>query len=179
MADERDWYRVVVQERCGECGLRAGEVARDVLGPAIVDEGDRWGELLTCNASSTELRRRAFPETWTPLEYAAHVRDVIELFTGRIGLALSEDQPEFGWWDHEAAARAEGYNDQDPAAVATALRAGAREMAAALASLADWEWRRTGTRRRHERFTVEDLARFCLHEAHHHRLDAQGLLSLP
>jgi hypothetical protein len=175
VADERDWYQVVAQERCQDCGMRAGEVARGALGRAILDEAARWAELLA-DGSSTALRRRAVPQTWSALEYGAHVRDVIALFSRRIALVLSEDRPEFGWWDHEEAARNEAYNDQAPITVATGLRAGAVEMAATLASVAESEWGRTGTRRGHELFTVEGLARFCLHEAHHHRRDAERIL---
>ncbi len=61
----------------------------------------------------------------------AHVRDVLALFRDRVVLTLSRDQPEFGWWDHEAAAVDERYNEQDPREVAAALATNAAGLARA------------------------------------------------
>jgi len=94
------------------------------------------------------------------------------VFAARVELALTEDRPVYGWWDHEAAADAERYNDQSPEAVATELEARASQLAALARGLAGGDWLRTGTRRDNETFTVEALARFALHEARHHRVDA-------
>ena len=89
------------------------------------------------------------------------MRDVLALLGRRVSQAMVEDDPEFGWWDHEAAALVDGYNDQDPDTVAVALRRHAEELVAKLADLDDAGWQQTGTRRRGERFTVEGLARFA------------------
>lgn len=58
---------------------------------------------------------------WSALEYAAQVRDVLALFRNRVGSAITEEEPDFGWWTHEAAAVDEGYNEQDPPVVAAML----------------------------------------------------------
>jgi hypothetical protein len=100
------------------------------------------------------------------------VRDVLALFRDRVGLAMAEEEPEFGWWDHEAAVVVERYNAQDPGCVAAALQSNAQGLMVALPPLGDPAWQRAGTRRGRERFTVEGLARFALHEAHHHRVVA-------
>jgi hypothetical protein len=176
VGDERDWFRVVAEERCEECGMRAGEFARADLGPAILEESERWDDLLA-RSGAPECRKRPHALAWSALEYGAHVRDVLALFGRRVAQAKVESEPEFGWWDHEAAALDEGYNDQDPGTVVLALRTNARQLVAELADLDDAGWQRAGTRRRGERFTVEGLARFALHEAHHHRIDAQALLT--
>jgi hypothetical protein len=175
VVDERDWFRVVAEEQCEECGMRAGDVARAKLGPAILRESDRWVELFARSAGPGEWQGRPSAMAWSALEYGAHVRDVLVLFGRRVSQAMVEDDPEFGWWDHEAAALVDGYNDQDPDTVAVALRRHAEEFVAKLADLDDAGWQRTGTRRRGERFTVEGLARFALHEVHHHRIDARAL----
>jgi hypothetical protein len=39
-------------------------------------------------------------------------------------------------------------------------------------------WRRSGTRLEDERFDIALLARFALHEARHHRVDAERSASL-
>lgn len=157
--------------------MRAGEFARADLGPAILEESDRWGDLLERSGSPEGCRTRAHALAWSALEYGAHVRDVLALFGRRVAQAKVECEPEFGWWDHEAAARDEGYNDQDPRAVVLTLRTNAEQLVAELADLDDAGWQRAGTRRPGERFTIEGLARFALHEAHHHRIDAQALLT--
>jgi hypothetical protein len=168
---ERDWVRVVAEEQCDECGMRAAALARDDLGPAIVDTAHVWAQYLR-TAPPAELRARSRPEVWTPLEYAAHTRDALGVFADRMTLALVEDEPEFGWWDHDAAAVDERYNEQDPAAVGDALEANAHRLVAVMQTVPDDGWARAGTRRGYERFTVEGIARYALHEATHHLHDA-------
>ena len=169
MTDERDWVRIVAEESCEECSLASAAVSREALGAAIVQEGLRWAALLACDAG--DLRRRPQADVWSPLEYAAHVRDVLVLFAQRVELTLDRDEPDLPWWDHEAAAVEDDYNGQDPSQVAKALLAGAERLASALPS-SHVGWERRATRRGREHFTVEGLARFALHEAYHHRLDS-------
>ncbi len=80
MADEPDWFRVVAEERCEECGMRVDDLARADLGAAILDESDRWGDLLMKNSGPEQWRKRRPGLAWSTLEYAAHVRDVLALF---------------------------------------------------------------------------------------------------
>lgn len=171
-AAERDWYAVVTAEHCDDCGLAAAGVPQHELGTAIAREGARWAALLSERAEH-ELRRRPRAEVWSALEYAAHVRDVLALFRDRVGSAITEEEPEFGWWNHEAAAVDEGYNEQDPPVVAAMLEEAAERLVMALPAEGDAAWQRAGTRRESERFTVDGLARFALHEARHHRFDAE------
>ncbi len=175
MPDERDWLQVVTEEECDECGLASAVVPRHALYSAIIQEGERWLALISGHDHS-DLRRRPEPQTWSALEYAAHVRDVLFLFAHRIELTLTDNEPDLPWWDHETAAVEERYNEQDPGEVVEALRAGADRLARTLPSPAASGWERRATRRGRERFTVEELARFALHEAHHHRIDSQRAL---
>jgi hypothetical protein len=170
--EERDWVRVVAEERCDECGLRAGELPRADLGAAILDVGREWVRFLRATPAEV-LRQRTRAGAWTPLEYAAHTRDALGVFADRMALALVEDEPEFGWWDHDAAAVDEGYNDQGPLAIADALDANAHRLVAVMHAVPDDGWARAGTRRGYERFTVEGIARYALHEATHHLHDAR------
>jgi hypothetical protein len=177
MSDERDWFQVVADQHCDECGLEAAAVPQAQLGAAISEEGDRWAVLLLELHEGDELRRRPRADVWSALEYGAHVRDVLALFADRVALALAEEGPEFGWWDHEAAAVDKGYNEQDRQAVATALTEGAERLVSTLPRPNERAWQRAGTRRGRERFTVEGLARFALHEVRHHRIDAERALA--
>jgi hypothetical protein len=169
---ERDWVRVVAEERCDECGFAAVDIPRSDLGGAFVAEAHNWSAILV-DQDEGALRRRPTEERWSALEYACHVRDVLAVFTRRVDQAVVEDQPEFGWWDHEAAVADERYNEQSPAEVAAAIESNARRFAARLAALDGAAWPRVGTRRNSERFTVEGLTYFALHESRHHRNDAR------
>ncbi len=171
MAVDRDWVRIVADQRCPECGLAAAEVARPALASAIeAVAGQSMARL--CDRDPARLRGHDGSGRWSALEYGAHVRDVLAVFTDRMAQAVVTDGPDFGWWDHEAAVVEEAYNDQDPRAVARELVAQARRMGELLRGLADRSWPRRGTRRAGEEFTVEGMARFALHEAGHHLHDA-------
>ena len=174
-ASERDWVRVVAEQRCDECGLRASSIPRRELGRAIRHQAELWASLLRADFAS--LRRPVDPGRWSALEYAAHVRDVLVLFRHRIADASTGTNPDFGWWDHEAAAVADRYNEQDPCSVAAELETAAELLAAIVARLDSRCWEYTGTRRGSELFSVEGLVRFALHEAHHHRVDAEASLA--
>jgi hypothetical protein len=168
---ERDWT-VVQRERCNECGLDASVIPVRQLPDAVRSVARRW-RLFLATTRPDALRRRPRADHWSALEYAAHTRDVLSVFTERVELALGADNPHFGWWDHEAAAVDERYNEQDPAAVAAVLESNADLFATVLAAVPDDGWDRAGVRRSGEHFTVAGLARFALHEAHHHLQDAE------
>jgi hypothetical protein len=174
MADERDWV-AVVGGGCDECGYEASAPERERLADALEDEAERWAAVLGDLAADggTALRARPAEDVWSALEYAAHTRDVFAVFDGRIGRILAEDEPELGWWDHDAAVLDEAYNEQDPDDVAAALVRNARSLATSLRSVDDAGWHRAGTRRGSERFTVEGIGRYALHESRHHRGDAE------
>jgi hypothetical protein len=92
--------------------------------------------------------------------------------TARLGLMLEEDRPEFAWWDHEAAAVNQEYNDQVPVAVAAALGSQAERLAGAFQGLPSAAWDRVGRRGDGAEFSAVGLVRFALHESHHHLHDA-------
>jgi len=170
MPDDRDWVRMQ-HERCDECGYDASSVPESALAAAVRRVGERWAQELP-REPAADLRARAQAEVWSALEYACHTRDVFGVFAPRVERALHELRPEFGWWDHEAAARLEGYNEQDPGVVVAELQANAERLAAVVDSVPAEGWQRVGTRRASEEFTVVGLVRFALHEGHHHLQDA-------
>jgi DinB family protein len=172
---QRDWAQVVAEERCPDCGLFAAGVARAELPAALEQAGRAWGALLA-GMTDADLRSHQQSGSWSALEYAAHVRDVLAVFGQRVDRALVEDRPALGWWDHEAAVVVDGYNDQVPAAVAAELQTGADRLATIAKRLDGQDWLRTATRRDGEAFTIEGLLRFALHEAHHHLDDASRVL---
>ena len=176
MSEGRDWYALVTAGGpCPDCGLDAGAVDRADLAPSVLAEARSWEDDLADLAADDEsLRRRPQPETWSAVEYAAHVADVFRIFAERVRRCRLEDDPELGWWDQDAFAVEGRYNERSAADVRAAVADGAVALALALPRLDDAaSWERPGTRRGQERFTVDSLARFALHESAHHRLDAR------
>lgn len=174
MAEGWDWMRVL-HEPCPRCGYDAAGTAPERLPDAVRQEAARWETLLT-SADEDALRARPDDGTWTALEYGCHCRDLLSVMTERVARTLVEDGPEYGWWDHEAAAVDEHYNEQDPTGVAGDLGANAEWLAGTLTLVEGAEWERRGTRRGSEPFTVAGLGRFTLHELAHHRWDAEQRL---
>jgi hypothetical protein len=175
MSAERDWYALIAAgQRCPDCGLDVGAVQLADLGPAVLGEARAWEELFE-DVDDAALRRRPDESTWSALEYACHVAGVFDVFAERVKRLRHEDDPQLGWWDHEAAVTEERYNERAADDVRAAIADAAVSLALALPRLDDLAgWVRSGTRRVGERFTVERLVRFALHESHHHRRDARG-----
>ncbi len=174
-AGEPDWFAVVSSGHCEECGHTMGEGAASSLGSRLRDEAHRWSAVLR-PADDHLVRRRPAPAVWSALEYGAHVRDVMAIFTDRILRTMTESEPELGWWDHEAAIDDGFANESDRHAVGDDLDENAARLAEVLSRVSGDQWERAATRRDHERFTVELMARFALHEVVHHRRDAERSL---
>jgi hypothetical protein len=170
VSDERDWSRLQV-DPCPDCGYDAASLPPEVFEPMLVFEGQAWADWLA-TVDDADLRRRPEPSCWSALEYACHARDVLALFCERLDLICAEDDPDLGWWDHEAAPVEFDYQGQAPARVAAELVANARVLATLTTTLDPQQWSRTGRRRGAEAFTGAGLVRFALHELHHHRADA-------
>ena len=114
--------------------------------------------------------------TWSPLEYACHVRDVHRVYAGRVGRMLTEDDPHYENWDQDATAVEGRYAEQDPAAVAAELSAAGEEIGAIFAGVEGDGWERTGRRSDGATFTVDSIGRYYLHDIEHHIWDVTGSL---
>lgn len=159
----------VLERRCPECGFDASTVAfRDI--PELTRENAlAWMPVL----ERDDVRERPDDSTWSPLEYAAHVRDVYGVMGRRLRLLLEEDDPEFENWDQDATAVAERYGEQDPAVVAGQLRERAFELADAWEAVPDAALGRAGRRGDGSVFTVETLGRYFIHDPVHHLADVR------
>ncbi|GAB3140737.1 DinB family protein [Marisediminicola antarctica] len=167
--DDKNWTWVL-EKPCPECGFDAGKVSfRDI--PSLIDlNAAAWPERL----AQPDVRDRPDDATWSPLEYAAHVRDVFRVFRTRLHLILEQEVPAFANWDQDATAIAERYNEQDPAVVAQELVAAADALARDYAAVDDADLGRTGLRSDGSTFTVESLARYFIHDPVHHLHDVGG-----
>ena len=180
MADTTDELGARWQsERCPECAFDPNGVSAADLPAAVAGLARRYQAPLTRflpGEDSSLLVAHPLPGVWSALAYACHVRDVLAVFDGRIDRMLTEDAPELGWWDHEAAVEADAYEKQPPAEVSAAIASNAAALSATLAAVPDAGWDRTGTRRDGELFTVLGAGRFALHEGTHHLLDIGRVL---
>lgn len=167
--DTKDWTWVLAQP-CPECGLAAADVAATDIAPRVVADLPRWEAVL----ARVEARFRPEPATWSPTEYACHVRDVFVLFGQRLQLILDRDDPLFDNWDQDATAIADDYASQLPSEVSTQLVAAGRAIAAAFEAVPEGAWGRTGRRSNGSTFTALTLGQYFLHDVVHHLHDVRG-----
>ncbi len=173
---------VTTQEHCDECGY--------VYDPPLVPELDRllrdtivsFAALL--DTDPDQLRFRPGPNTWSALEYAGHVRDVLLAQRERLYLMLVEDQPTLVPIHAGARVVLARYNERDPIEVAEELSAACRLFSHAVAILSDAQRQRTcvayfyndpGRQVR----TVDWLALHTLHECRHHLADTRASVTPP
>jgi hypothetical protein len=164
--DTKDWTWVLGRP-CEECGFNADGVGTDVLAEKLRDGATRWSAVL----SREDVRVRPSENQWSPLEYACHVRDVFQVFYGRLVLMLENDRPSFENWDQDETAIEGRYCDQDPAEVRDGICASARRYADRFDAVEAPQWSREGLRSNGSEFTVESLGRYSLHDVVHHLWD--------
>jgi DinB family protein len=168
------WFEIVDSGHCDQCGLTASAIAPEQLAGAIKDAAGQWDEFLPNFRDHAALRCRPDALVWSALEYACHVRDTLQVFLQRAHLVLSTADPQFEYQDQDALVTSRQYNAQDPRAVSREIRQVAAEFAQLLSRTPRGTWGRSGTRLEGERFDLAGLARFALHEARHHLVDARA-----
>jgi hypothetical protein len=167
--ETKDWTWVL-DETCHECGFDTRTIAGPDV-PALVRENAAvWPGVL----ARPDAAQRPDDSTWSPLEYACHVRDVYRLFAVRLNLMLTADDPLFPNWDQDETAVAERYGEQDPATVAVELVAAGEAIAADFDAVRGDQWQRTGRRSDGAVFTVESFARYFVHDSVHHVHDVMS-----
>ena len=169
--DEKDWTWVL-ERVCPECGFDAQQVDREELPARIAGTTDAWRSVL----GRADVRDRPDDATWSPLEYACHVRDVHRVYAGRVGRMLTEDDPYYENWDQDATAVDARYAEQDSDTVASELAAAGEELGALFERVDEGGWDRTGRRSDGAAFTVDSIGRYYLHDIEHHLWDVTGSL---
>lgn len=166
--DTKDWTWVL-RRPCPECGFDASTTSAGQVPGLLREVAAAWPAEL----DRPDVRERPDSSTWAPLEYAAHVRDVLGNLRTRLALLLGEDGPTFPDWDQDAAAGAGRYLEQDPAVVATEIRDAAEAAARDLEQVPDADLDRAGRRSDGADFTVDSLARYMAHDVVHHLHDVR------
>ncbi|QIS24314.1 DinB family protein [Nocardia terpenica] len=124
------------------------------------------------------LRRRPAPRTWSPLEYACHVRDMLLVQRERVLAARRVDRPVAEPMGRDERVDHDGYAHQQPMAVARQLQDATLLFTHVLDRLPPEDWDRTliySYPERAER-SLRWVALHTLHELRHHLLDIRRAL---
>ncbi len=167
--DTKDWTWVL-ERPCPECGFDSSSIDVSSVPDRVAANADVWRRVL----SAPDVADRPAVDRWSVLEYACHVRDVHEVFAGRVRSMLTEDDPEFANWDQDVAAVEGDYRSEDPAAVSRDLADRATRSTALFRSVTGDQWERSGRRSNGSVFTVASLARYYVHDIVHHVWDVTG-----
>jgi S-DNA-T family DNA segregation ATPase FtsK/SpoIIIE len=161
-------------DRCVECGFDHRSVAPAAIPAALRDGAQRFVAVLV-----GRLRAHPLPGTWSALEYACHLRDMLDVQRTRLELALREDVPRFEPMGRDERVLRDAYNRQDPELVRAQIVVSAYELADAYEALDE----RDRSRRGIYTWPVEaerDVTWVCVHTVHeevHHRMDVVRVLT--
>ncbi len=158
-------------ETCAECGFTYALGRSEIVAWLRGDATAFAARLRAFDGDA--VRARPDPDTWSPLEYACHVRDVLRVQQQRLDLIARTNEPALEPMRREERAIEDRYNDQDPEVVATELVAAAAALADTLTALGDAGWRRTALYNypTPQLRTVEWIGTHTVHELLHHRRD--------
>ncbi len=164
-------------DHCDWCGFRYDVSAARAAGDEILRGTEQLAAII--ETADTDLTKRPDPQTWSALEYACHVRDVLLVQRERVLLARRHDRPSLVPMGRDERVAHDGYNEQSPADVARQLGDAAALFAGVLGRLDDVAWRRTliynfpAPAERDLRW----LAVHTHHEVQHHLADVRAHLT--
>ncbi|MFL6130533.1 MAG: DinB family protein [Mycobacteriales bacterium] len=160
---------------CAECGFDSADLPLDrfrvVLDGHVQDLARALGSV-----PDAALRHRPDPATWSALEYAGHVADVLELFERRTAAIRSAPLPDLEVLDHDRVVRERGHNDAAVAVTVGRLRRAAAALSETAERLRPGDLDRAG-HRAGQRRTIREVLHRAVHEAAHHARDARRLLA--
>jgi hypothetical protein len=171
------WARAQT-DRCPQCGHHPAAAERATLGAQLIESADAWLAFLM-EADDSYLRTIPAPGIFSPVQYGAHVRDILRVYGDRILIMLEEDDPVFPQFNPDESVW-DSYNQLSREDLADDIEAEARRLSDILDGLVPAQWSltmiRDGGTDGVYKFTVVGLASYAVHEAHHHLLDADGSL---
>ncbi|MBF6175274.1 DinB family protein [Nocardia blacklockiae] len=188
--DDKDWTWVLAKA-CPECGFDGPATGFEQVPGLVREAAARFAVVL----ERPGVAVRPDDATWSPLEYAAHVRDVCRIFTHRLDIAsagtaaapgpvipaydrtVTVDEsgvPMFANWDQDATADAARYGTQDPAIVAAELAAAVETASRAYESVPPSARSRAARRSNGSDFTIDSMSRYFAHDLVHHLHDVRA-----
>lgn len=161
-----------MSERCDVCGFEWDAVPAREVPARVVAAADLIASILR-EGDPVLLAARPDADTWSAVEYGAHVRDVLYNIRDRIVVGLVEDTPTpkamYGAFRAELGL----YAEDEPVTLATELELAARLFARTVRALSPEQLARTlvyGWPREAER-PLRWVAAQALHEVEHHATD--------
>jgi hypothetical protein len=175
MSNPRDWT-IVLREPCSECGADVRTIPATELATQLHDSIETWVDILTGpNAKPTVLTIRPAPTTWSAVEYASHVADVMDVMQQRIFMMISEDDPTFASFDPDVAAAS--YATNSPEHAAALLTGASNRLGEVFDSMAPHLWGKTGKRGDGAAFNVLSLSQYMMHDNLHHLFDVRRIMA--
>lgn len=169
--DTSDWTWVLTRP-CPDCGFDAGDLPVESIPAVLQDAKQRYAAVLT----RADVRARPAVGVWSPLEYSCHVRDVCQVFAGRLEQILDGrgELVRFASWDQDETANRTQYWRSDPATVRAELITEFDRAAEVYGRPTGSEWTWAALRSNGARFTAETLAQYFVHDIVHHLWDVRG-----
>jgi hypothetical protein len=158
-------------ERCPECGFDATLLTTADASASLRSMGRRWREVFK-DVADDRLRRRPEELVWSPLEYAAHTRDVLALLGWGMNQVLEGSRPTLDATEPDPPGADHGYNELDPATVLGELESNAERIARRADRALPEHWKRTATIGGRET-DAGWLLRHAVHDASHHLRDVE------
>jgi DinB superfamily len=164
-------------DRCEGCGFEYDLGEAPMAGAAIVQGSEELISLLTDSAAHLTTRRE--PQTWSPLEYGCHVRDILLVQRERVLAARSMDRPSFNPMGRDDRVHYDGYAEQNVIDVARQLGDAALLFANVLSRLGSQDWDRRVMYNYPEprERSLRWVAVHTVHDLYHHTLDVRRQLA--
>lgn len=164
--------------KCPECHLDYGELHPPIAINTIKSLPRRYREALADQPDEDTdalIRTRPAEGVWSPLEYAAHVADVMGPFAETIHAMNTQDNADLTqtFWDPDARAVDERYNDKPKDAVLDQLQADADRLVTEAEKVDASGWSRTAQFAWGERDMLTMLQN-AAHEGVHHLKDLES-----
>ena len=166
----------MVGHYCGDCDFTYDLTQASSAGAGVVELAEEIASIL--GRRDVALRRRPDLEVWSPLEYGCHVRDVLLAQRERALAARRSSGAACAPMGREERVDHDGYNEQDPVAVARQLKDAAMLFANVLARLDDGDWDRTVVYNYPEaqERSLRWVAIHTVHDLRHHLADIRRQL---
>lgn len=162
---------------CPDCGLDYGTLHPPIAINAIKSFPRRYAEALAPHPGEDTdalIRTRPAPDVWSPLEYAAHVADVMAPFAQTIERMNTQDDPDLSdvFWDPDQRAAAQNYNAKSLDDVLAQIKTDAAKVVDAAEKVDARSWSRTANFPWGERDMLVMLQN-TVHEGVHHLKDLE------
>jgi hypothetical protein len=163
-----------VQDYCEECGFDGRDLTTGEVSARL---GHVPGEVRSALSvdDPAVLRQRPDPDTWSPVEYLGHLRDLMAWHRFLIEQGVAEDRPAVPIVDPDASVATSGYADADLDQLFEQFARRVERLRARIDALEPGQASRKIQWVQGEEIDVELVARSALHEGFHHTADLHRL----